>query len=123
MKENFERNLAEENEKNSALEKKYLKEKLQLKNEAQMKLNEKVTELNEEFKKKLEERVKTLTSNLKYEMEQKEKDHLYKMERKDMELATMEESLARAQMRKNEIGEMMRLIGNLIKSVSSELFQ
>ena len=51
--------------------------------------------------------MKTLTSNLKYEMEQKEKDHLYKMERKDMELAAMEESLARAQMRKNEIGEMM----------------
>ena len=121
MKENFERNLAEENEKNSALENKYLKEKLQLKNEAQMKLNEKVTELNEEFKKKLEERVKTLTSNLKYEMEQKEKDHLYKMERKDMELATMEESLARAQMRKNEIGELMRLFRNLIKSVNISL--
>ena len=112
MKENFERNLVEENEKNSALENKYLKEKLQLKNEAQMKLNEKVTELNEEFKKKLEERVKTLTSNLKYEMEQKEKDHLYKMERKDMELATMEESLARAQMRKNEIGEFFHLYFN-----------
>ena len=112
MKENHERNLAEANEKNSALENKYLKEKLQLKNEAQMKLNEKVTELNEEFKKKLEERVKTLTSNLKYEMEQKEKDHLYKMERKDMELATMEESLARAQMRKNEIGEFFHLYFN-----------
>merc|ERR1711953_393375 len=103
MKENFERNLAEENEKNSALENKYLKEKLQLKNEAQMKLNEKVTELNEEFKKKLEERVKTLTSNLKYEME-----------RKEMELATMEESLARAQMRKNEIEEKLRNIDRKI---------
>ena len=106
MKENLERNLEEMNDKNSALENKYLKEKLQLKNEAQMKLNEKVTELNEEFKKKLEERVDTLTSNLKYEMEQKEKDHQYKMERKDVELATMEESLARSQARKNEIGKL-----------------
>merc|ERR1711953_567126 len=114
MKENLERNLVEANEKNSASENKYLKEKLQLKNEAQMKLNEKVTELNEEFKKKVEERVKTLTSNLKYEMEQKEKDHMYKMERKDMELATMEESLARAQMRKNEIEEKLRNIDRKI---------
>ena len=89
------------------MENKYLKEKLQLKNEAQMKLNEKVTELNEEFKKKLEERVNTLTSNLKYEMGQKEKDHQYKMERKDVELATMEESLARAEARKNEIGRLL----------------
>ena len=123
MKENFEKKMEEMNEKNSDLENRYIEEKRQLKNEAQKKLNEKLTERNEEFKRKLEERVISLTSNLKYEMEQKEKDHLYKMERKDMELATMEESLARAQMRKNEIGELMRLIGNLIKSVSSELFQ
>ena len=107
MKENLEKNLEEVREKNSSSENKFLKEKLQLKNEAEKKLNEKVTELNEEFKKKLEERVTTLTSNLKYEMGQKEKDHQYKMERNDVELATMEESLARAQARKNEIGRFL----------------
>merc|ERR550532_3701962 len=114
MKENFEKKMEEMNEKNSDLENRYIEEKRQLKNEAQKKLNEKLTERNEEFKRKLEERVITLTSNLKYEMEQKEKDHLYKMERKDMELATMEESLARAQMRKNEIEEKLRNIDRKI---------
>ena len=68
-----------------------------------MKLNEKVKELNVEFKKKLDERVDTLISNLKYEMRQKEKDHQYKMETKDMELATLKESLARAQAKKSDL--------------------
>jgi len=108
MKENLERKLEEVNEKNSVLESKHPKEKVQLKNEADMKLNEKVTELNEDFKKKLEERVNALTSNLRHEMEQKEKDHQYKMERKDTELATMEEALARAQARKTELEDKLR---------------
>ena len=106
VKESLEKNLEEANQKNSAFEAKFFREKLQLKNEAEMKLNEKVKELNVEFKKKLDERVDTLTSNLKYEMGQKEKDHQYKIQRKDMELATMEESLARAQRRNNEIGKL-----------------
>ena len=106
VKESLEKNLEEANQKNSAFEAKFFREKLQLKKEAEMKLNEKVKELNVEFKKKLDERVDTLTSNLKYEMGQKEKDHQYKMQRKDIELATMEESLARAQRRNNEIGKL-----------------
>ena len=105
MKENLERNLEEANEKHSALENKFLKEKVRLKNEAQMKLNQKVTELNEDFKKKLEERVNTMTSNLRHEMEQKEKDHQYKMEMKEKQMATMKEALARAQAGKTAIGE------------------
>merc|ERR1711963_858922 len=108
VKESLEKNMDEANQKNSAFEAKFFREKLQLKNEAEMKLNEKVKELNVEFKKKLDERVDTLTSNLKYEMGQKEKDHQYKMQRKDMELATMEDSLARAQRRNNEIEEKLR---------------
>merc|ERR1711963_690908 len=108
VKESLEKNLEEANQKNSAFEAKFFREKLQLKKEADMKLNEKVKELNVEFKKMLDERVNTLTSNLKYEMGQKEKDHQYKMQRKDMELATMEESLARAQRRNNEIEEKLR---------------
>ena len=108
MKENLEKNLEEANERNSALEGKHLKENFQLKKEAQMKLNEKETELTKEFKKKLDERVNILTGNLKYEMRQKEKDHQYKMQRKDMELATMAESLTRAQTMKSEIGKLMR---------------
>ena len=103
MKENLEKNLEEANEKNSALEGKHLKENFQLKKEAQMKLNEKETELTKEFKKKLDERVNILTGNLKYEMRQKEKDHQYKMETKDMELATLKESLARAQAKNNDL--------------------
>ena len=106
VKESLEKNLEEANQKNSAFEAKFSKEKVQLKNEAEMKLNEKVKELNVEFKKKLDERVDTLTYNLKYEMGQKEKDHQYKMQRKDMELATMEDSLTRAQRRNNEIGKL-----------------
>ena len=106
VKESLEKNLVEANQKISASEAKFFREKLQLKNEAEMKLNEKVKELNVEFKKNLDERVDTLTSNLKYEMGQKEKDHQYKIQRKDMELATMEESLARAQRRNNEIGKL-----------------
>ena len=109
VKESLEKNLEEANQKNSAFEAKFFREKLQLKKEAEMKLNEKVKELNVEFKKKLDERVDTLTSNLKYEMGQKEKDHQYKMQRKDMELATMEESLARAQRRNNEIGKFVHI--------------
>jgi len=108
VKESLEKNLEEANQKNSAFEAKFFREKLQLKNEAEMKLNEKVKELNVEFKKKLDERVDTLTSNLKYEMGQKEKDHQYKMQRKEMELATMAESLTRAQTMKSEIGKLMR---------------
>ena len=108
VKESLEKNLEEANQKNSAFEAKFSKEKVQLKNEAEMKLNEKVKELNVEFKKNLDERVDTLTSNLKYEMGQKEKDHQYKMQRKDMELATMAESLTRAQTMKSEIGKLMR---------------
>merc|ERR1711963_1059554 len=108
VKESLEKNLEEANQKNSAFEAKFFREKLQLKNEAEMKLNEKVKELNVEFKKKLDERLETLISNLKYEMGQKEKDHQYKIQRKDMELATMEESLARAQRRNNEIEEKLR---------------
>merc|ERR1719471_547994 len=96
VKESLEKNLVEANQKISASEAKFFREKLQLKNEAEMKLNEKVKELNVEFKKNLDEKVDTLTSNLKYEMGQKEKDHQYKMQRKDMELATMAESLTRA---------------------------
>jgi len=114
VKESLEKNLEEANQKNSAFEAKFFKEKLQLKNEAEMKLNEKVKELNVELKKKLDERVDTLTSNLKYEMGQKEKDHQYKMQRKDMELATMEESLARAQRRNNEIENNLRTIDRKI---------
>ena len=62
-----------------------------------------------DIKKTLDKQVEELKVEIamnQNEMEQKEKDHLYKMERKDKELATMEESLARAQMRKNEIGEL-----------------
>merc|ERR1711988_1001993 len=110
VKESLEKNLEEANQKNSAFEAKFFREKLQLKKEAEMKLNEKVKELNVEFKKKLDERVDTLTYNLKYEMGQKEKDHQYKMQRKDMELATMEDSLARAQRRNNEIENNLRTI-------------
>jgi len=108
VKESLKKNLEEANQKYSVLETKYSQDKLQLKNEAEMKLNEKVKELNVELKKKLDERVDTLTSNLKYEMGQKEKDHQYKMQRKEMELATMAESLTRAQTMKSEIGKLMR---------------
>merc|ERR1711988_1994459 len=114
VKESLEKNLVEANQKISASEAKFFREKLQLKNEAEMKLNEKVKELNVEFKKNLDEKVDTLTSNLKYEMGEKEKDHQYKIQRKDMELATMEESLARAQRRNNEIENNLRTIDRKI---------
>ena len=107
MKVDLEQKLENAREEISDMDKKFRKEKLKINADHKMKLNAKVKEMNEDFKKKLEERVNALSYNLKYEINQKETDHRYKMERKDMELATMEEALSRAQAMKNDVGELM----------------
>ena len=107
MKEDLEQKLENAREEIYDMDKKFRKEKLKINADHKMKLNKKVKEMNEDFKKKLEERVNALSYNLKYEINQKETDHRYKMERKDMELATMEEALSRAQAMKNDVGELM----------------
>ena len=107
MKEDLEQKLENAREEIYDMDKKFRKEKLKINADHKMKLNKKVKEMNEDFKKKLEERVNAISYNLKYEIKQKETDHRYKMERKDMELATMEEALSRAQAMKNDVGELM----------------
>ena len=78
--------------------------------------------MNEDFKKKLEERVDSISYNLKYEIKLKETDHQYKMEKKEMELATMAEALERAQSRRNDVGELLGNLGFLINE-KKNIFQ
>ena len=69
-----------------------------------IKLNERELEVKEECKKKLEDRIKKVTYNLQHEMSLKERDHKFQLERKTVELASVEESLSRAIARKNVAG-------------------
>jgi len=77
-------------------------------NELKMKLNEREMQVKEECKRKLEDRIKKVTFNLKHEMDTKERYHKCQMETKINELATVEESLARATAKKSEIEKKLR---------------
>ena len=106
-KEDLEQKLEAARQEISDRDDKFRKEKLKMNADHKEKMTQKVREKTEDFKKKLEEREKTLTNNLKYELNLKEIDHKYRMEMKDMELATVAEDLARAQAMKNDVGELM----------------
>ena len=90
---------------------KYLEEEMAIKqmefeNKLKMKLNEKDWNVREECKRKLEERIQTVANNLKYEIDLKEKDQRCKMERKNDEMASVEESLLKTLASNNELGKL-----------------
>ena len=107
LKQNLQLQLDNTKEETSETEKNFRKEKRRLDTEAKMKQNNTVTEMNEEFKKNLNEKVNEITYKLKYEIDVKERDHQYKMETKNKEISTMEESLGRAEAWKKEVGELI----------------
>merc|ERR1719166_755052 len=85
------------------------KKQLDFEKELMIKLNERELEVKEECKKKLEDRIKKVTYNLQHEMSLKERDHQFQLERKTVELASVEESLSRAIARKNVAEKKLRL--------------
>ena len=107
QREQLKKHIHEATELGKALKNDMLKMTLESENELKIKLNEKAMKIKEEFKKALEEAVQTEVYNLWDQGELKEKKHLFNMEQKTSEIATMQESLSRALARKREIGKVL----------------
>ena len=104
LRNNLEKDLEKTVNYCKSLEDEIQKKQLDFEKELMIKLNERELEVKEECKKKLEDRIKKVTYNLQHEMSLKERDHKFQLERKTVELASVEESLSRAIARKNVAG-------------------
>ena len=76
-------------------------------NGIRIKLNERAMELKEEYQIEVEEAVKKEINYVRNQMELQERKHQFEMEKKEIDMATMEAALSRALARTKEVGKIL----------------